>query len=258
MPELPDLQVFSKNLQKKIKGKKIIKLAVPVSKKLNISVPGLEKTLVGQRLKKVIREGKEIHLVFDKDVLALHMMLHGNLEIFTNNKELKHSIIELYFDDGKGLALTDWQRTATPTLNPKAKDSPDALSPKITPSWLKDILMKKKSQVKSVLMDQKIIRGIGNAYADEILWDSRISPFSISNKIPAQKITALSKSIKKVLKNAEKQIREKHPDIINGEVRDFLLIHNSKQKKSPGAAPIQNKLLGGRTTYFTKEQVLYK
>lgn len=66
-------------------------------------------------------------------------------------------------------------------------------------------------------MDQKVIRGIGNAYADEILWEALISPVSVCNKIPDNKIKALSKSIKKVLKNAVKQIVKKKPDIISGD-----------------------------------------
>jgi formamidopyrimidine-DNA glycosylase len=83
-------------------------------------------------------------------------------------------------------------------------------------------------------MDQHVIRGIGNAYADEILWDAGISPFSISNKIPGKKIDALVKSIKSVLKEAEKEIVKRDPGIISGEVRDFLKIHNAKKTHSPG------------------------
>jgi formamidopyrimidine-DNA glycosylase len=71
---------------------------------------------------------------------------------------------------------------------------------------LKERLAKSKAVVKSALLDQHIIRGIGNAYADEILWDAGISPFSISNKIPDAEIKALLKSIKSVLQRAEKSI----------------------------------------------------
>lgn len=80
------------------------------------------------------------------------------------------------------------------------------------------------------MLDQQLIRGIGNAYADEILWDAGISPFSVSGKIPPGKISALAKSIRKVLKAAEKRIIKKHHGIIAGEVRDFLLIHNPDKK----------------------------
>jgi formamidopyrimidine-DNA glycosylase len=107
-------------------------------------------------------------------------------------------------------------------------------------------------------MDQKVIRGIGNAYADEILWHALISPLSVCNKIPEDKIKTLAKSIKTVLHDAIKKILKSHPDIIKGEVRDFLVIHNSSKKKSPTGAEIKQTTIGGRKTYYTDEQELYK
>ena len=108
------------------------------------------------------------------------------------------------------------------------------------------------------LIDQKMIRGIGNAYADEILWKTGLHPESICNKIPDDKIRTLAKDIKTVLKDAEKQILKIKPDSISGEERSFLKIHNSKKTKSPTGAKIQNKKLSSRITYFTNEQQLYK
>ncbi len=95
-------------------------------------------------------------------------------------------------------------------------------------SFLKETLSAKKTVIKTILLDQHIIRGIGNAYADEILWEAGISPFSVANKIPADKIKDLAAAIKKVLKDGEHQIKKEKPDIISGEVRDFLKIHNSR------------------------------
>ena len=107
-------------------------------------------------------------------------------------------------------------------------------------------------------MDQKIIRGIGNAYADEILWDAGISPFSVCNKIPDEKIKRLPRSIRSVLQDAEKQIRKSKPDIISGEVRDFLKIHNAKKEQSPTGGKIHHKMANSRITYYTDEQELFK
>ena len=258
MPELPDLQVFSRNIDKKIAGKKIRKVNVPVSSKLKVSVRILREELEGQVVKKVYREGKELHLAFKNGtVLGLHLMLHGDLHFFSGKNQNNNTIIEILFDDESGLALTDWQKMATPTLNPEPREAPDALSKEVNVQFLKSILRKTRTSVKNVLLDQHIIRGIGNAYADEILWDAGISPFSVSNKIPDDKIKALAKSIKKVLVNAEMQILKSHPDIIKGEIRDFLLIHHSKKKESPTGATIYTKTVGSRKTYYTDEQELY-
>jgi formamidopyrimidine-DNA glycosylase len=108
------------------------------------------------------------------------------------------------------------------------------------------------------LLDQHNIRGIGNAYADEILWDAKISPFAVSNKIPEAAIKRLVKSIRSVLKDAEKQILKKDPDIISGEVRDFLPIHNSKKTHSPTGGKIISTTVNSRITYYTEEQELFE
>ena len=259
MPELPDLQVFSHNLTKALKGKTIKEVNAPDSKKLNVPLKEVNAVLKSQTVKEVYREGKELFFKFNKgDLLAMHLMLKGKLYLFENKNEHKYTIIELFFTDDTGLALTDFQGRATPSLNPEKKEAADALSDEVNFQFLKEKLQGTRSTVKNILMDQHIIRGIGNAYADEILWDARISPMSVSNKIPESQIKELAKSIKQVLKDAEKNIVKTHPDIISGEVRDFLLIHNSKKKKSPTGAAIQVSESGARKTYFTNEQELFK
>lgn len=255
MPELPDLQVFARNLDKKLSDKTLKAVTVLPAAKLNVTHNALQDKLHGQKLEKVYRSGKELYFKFSKgDVLAMHLMLHGKLYLFEKENEQKYSLIELLFTDGTGLVLTDFQKAAKPTLNPADNHVPDAGELNI--DYLKEKLSKKKTSVKTVLLDQKLIRGIGNAYADEILWDARISPFSIANKIPGDKVKDLLKSIEKVLKDAEQQIIKSNPEIIAGEVRDFMLIHNAKKKQSPTGKEILVEK-DSRKTYYTEEQVLY-
>lgn len=258
MPELPDLQVFSLNLQKKLARKKVTKVIVGKAKRMKTPAATLKKNIEKKTIKKVYRAGKELHFEFsDGTVLGLHLMLKGRLNFFEGKNEHKYTILELQFDDDTGLAMTDFQGQATPTLNPEEPDAPDALDTAVNYSFLKKALQT-KATIKNLLLDQHVIRGIGNAYADEILWKAGISPFSISNKIPDTKIKALAKAIKSVLKNAEKQIRKSNPDIIAGEVRDFLDIHNAKKKTSPGGAAIKQSTASSRKTYYTDEQELFK
>jgi formamidopyrimidine-DNA glycosylase len=258
MPELPDLQVFSSNLNKKFSGKTLKKISIENKKKLKNSVEEF-KALEGKELKKIYREGKELYFQFsDKNILAMHLMLRGQLYFFEKENTHKYAIAELLFDDDTGLALTDFQGMANVHLNPEESKAPDAMADEMNTSFLKETLAAKKTVIKKVLLDQHIIRGIGNAYADEILWEAGISPFSASNKIPSDKIKDLTAAIKKVLKDGEHQIKKEKPDIISGEVRDFLKIHNSHKTQSPTGAKIQQKTIGGRKTYFTDEQELYK
>ena len=256
MPELPDLQVFSRNLTKALKGKKLDKIDVKIAQKLNVSERKLKETLEGQKLKEVVRVGKELQFEFENDhVLAIHLMLHGQLFLFDRSNNHKFTIIELLFDDGKGLALTDFQKAATPTLDPEKSAVPDALD--ASEKYLEEKLAATRSPVKTLLMDQHILRGIGNAYADEILYDARLSPFSASNKIPPDKVRQLVKSIKKVLEDAEKHILNHNPDIISGEYRDFLQVHQPKRKQTPAGETIRQKPVGSRKTYYTDSQELF-
>jgi formamidopyrimidine-DNA glycosylase len=256
MPELPDLQVFSKNLSKHFAGKKLQHIKVVKATKLKDSQVALTKALKDAKLRSVYRSGKELRFEFDNGkVLGLHLMLNGELKLFDSKNEHKNTIVELLFSNDKGFAVTDWQGLANVKLNPVDKEGVDALE--VNEKYFQEILQT-RTIIKSLLMDQKKIRGIGNAYADEILWKAGISPFSKSNKIPQHKIKDLSKAIKSVLRNAEKQILKKEPDLISGEVRDFLLIHNSTKEKSPTGKKIHTKMAGGRKTYYTEEQELYE
>jgi formamidopyrimidine-DNA glycosylase len=257
MPELPDLQAFSKNLTALLAGKKVKEVRVPYTKKIKIAAKEFNSTLAGQKLKKVYRMGKELYFQFDKDILALHLMLRGQLFLFEGEHDKKYAIIELHFNDKTGLVMTDFQGQATPTLNPEEHDGVDALSDEVNFKFLKEKFQASKASIKNLLLDQHFIRGIGNAYADEIFWHAGISPFSIANKIPDAQIKKLAKVIRKVLADAEKKILKAKPDIISGEVRDFLLIHNAKQKESPTGGKIKIDKKGGRKTYYTDEQKLF-
>jgi formamidopyrimidine-DNA glycosylase len=259
MPELPDLQVFSRNLNKALKGKTLEKIRVVNGSRLKVNASALNKGLAGRKLLEVYREGKQMRFRFDKDmILGMHLMLHGKLYLAEKNDEPKSIIASLIFDDGTTLHLTDFQGMAQLSLNPEENDAPDALSKKMTASFLKKIMAATRKTVKDVLLDQQLIRGIGNAYADEILWQARISPFSKADKIPPAKVTALATAIKKVLTTAEKNILKHDPDIIAGEIRDFLVIHNAKKKTSPGGKAIKHTAERSRKTYYTDEQELYK
>lgn len=258
MPELPDLNVFAKNLDKELAGKKVEEIDVKNKSKLKVSVSELKKEIEGSKLKKVYREGKELHYEFSNgNILGMHLMLHGGLEILNDKNDKKNTIVEIHFEKDKILVLTDYQGAANIALNPEVKDSPDALSEAVDYKFLKGKLSKKKTTIKAFLLDQNMIRGIGNAYSDEILWESKIHPESKCNKIPDDRIKALAKDIKSVLKDAEKQILKINPDIISGEERSFLKIHISKKKESPTGGKIHNKMVNSRITYYTDEQELY-
>jgi formamidopyrimidine-DNA glycosylase len=255
MPELPDVEVFSKNLDKVFAGKKLLKIKVVNGQKLPDTAQALSKSLEGKRLKRIFRSGKELRFEFADGTLAgLHLMLTGDIFIFEEKNDHHSTIIELYFEGRKNLTLTDRMRNAYIKLNPVDRAGVDAL--KLDFAYLKNIF-NRKTNIKNILLDQDLIRGIGNGYSDEILWETRISPYSMAAAIPDEKIRELAKAIPKVLLDATRKIYSAYPGKINDEVKEFLKIHR-RTDKSPTGYPIRIDTKGSRKTYYTEEQVLYK
>lgn len=258
MPELPDVQIFSGNLKKLFAGKQLRKIVLINGKKLKDSQQQLSKALEGFELKDVYRSGKELRFLFSNgDILGMHLMLTGDIFVFDKVNVHKFTIVEMHFKDGSGIALTDRMRNANIKLGPVDKDGIDVFDKKFTLKYLTSILHR-KSKIKDLLIDQDFIRGIGNGYADEILWETKISPYSNPEAIPGEKLSELIKNVKKVMKKAIAQISKKYPDIIQGEIKEFLKIHTRKKTESPTGFPIIIDNKSSRKTYYTEEQVLYK
>jgi len=255
MPEIPDLEVFRKNLDRILHGKVLRGIK---GKVLNSASNKITKSiLTGQKLSGIHREGKQLFFKFSKgNVIAVHLMLHGEFHIPKKTEKLKQSMLEFKFDEVR-LVVTDWQKQANATLDPEPSEVPDVLSPQCNTRYLRKIMESHKA-IKSLLRDQSKLRGLGNAYTDEILWETRISPFSICNAIPGSLIPRLNRNIRKVLKSAIKQILKEDPERITGELRDFLKIHNARKKMSPTGYPILREKKGSSSTYYTKEQKLYR
>jgi formamidopyrimidine-DNA glycosylase len=255
MPEIPDVEVFSRNLNKALTEKKLIKVKVVNGKKLPDTAKALSINLEGKILKRIYRSGKEFRFEFqDGTLLGLHLMLTGDMFLFSGKNEHHSTIVELYFEGDKNLALTDRMGNAQIKLNPIDKDGVDAMV--LDFKYLKKIF-NRKSTIKTILLDQDLIRGIGNGYSDEILWEARISPYSVASAIPEEKIKELVKIIPAVLKEATQKIDKAYPGRVNDEVKEFLKIHRKVDAKSPTGYPIHIDTKGSRKTYYTDEQVVY-
>jgi formamidopyrimidine-DNA glycosylase len=258
MPELPDVEVFSRNLNKELAGDRLLKVKVVNGRKLQDSPAALSKALKGKVLEKIYRSGKEMRFAFkDGTILGLHLMLTGDIFIFEGRNDHHSTIVEFMFKSGKGIALTDRMKNANIRLNPVDKAGIDALSPKLNLSYLKKALERNK-KIKTLLTDQDIIRGIGNSYSDEILWAAKISPYSIASAIPEKKVKDLLVLMKKILKTEIEKIYKHYPGKVNGEVKEFLKIHTKEKAKSPTGALITIDQKGMMRTYYTKEQKVYK
>ena len=258
MPELPDLEVYSINLKKQLIGKKIIDIQIH-SEKVEFDPTELKNAIKNSTLQNVKREGKELYFYFSNDnVLAVHLRWFGFYELVKDNSKIKGKLLTFIFNEGKNLVIIAHPSFAKFRINPPLSSIPDALGSEFTLVYLKNQLKTKtRKNIKAFLIDQNILRGIGNAYADEILWQARISPESKCGKIAEHAIEKLYKAIKFVLQDAIKQIQIIEPNLIKGEIRSFLKVHGASKKYSPTGCPIIQKKIIGKYTYFTKEQILY-
>lgn len=257
MPELPDLTVFSQNLSVKLRGKKVRAINYHKDKRLNVSQGELSNVIAGNVIDDIRRSGKEVEFVFsNKATILVHLMLSGGFSITDVPATVKFRVLTIEFYDNASLVVADPKGLVTVNLNPAPPNVLDALE--INGDYLrKKALDKPKALAKAFLIDQSIVRGIGNAYADEILWQARVSPKSIIGNIPDQIIDDLAKSITLVLTDAIEKIKASNPTIMSGEIRDFLVIHNPDKERSPTGHEVIKEQIASKTTYYTDEQVLY-
>lgn len=255
MPEIPDLNIFRKNLAKRLEGKQLKHIDIIVPRKLKIPEADLKLALGGKKLITIKRIGKELHFFFEDHVLGVHLMLHGAMHWYEKKNENKFTIAELLFEDGTGLAIGDWQKAVILTLDPAPQKAPDAMD--MPKGYLKDALKKNSKHIKTVLTEGKTVQGIGNAYVDEILYAAGISPYSKADKVPDKKIEDLTKAIYTVLTDAENHILKNFPDTITEKERDFLQVHRPKQKQTLKGELIHVDEIDGRKSYYADSQQLF-
>ena len=262
MPELPDLEVFKENIFKRLTSKKLTKVIV-FSQKITTPQVVLEEELLGRELQSIIRHGKELWFDFaDRRVISAHLMLNGNISIRENSSAkniINNKVFALMFEN-ESVVFHDTGSIGTVIkYKPFVGKAPDALGSDFTLEYFLTTARKNSlANIKAFLIDQKIIRGIGNAYADEILWHAKISPKSIAGQIPEKMLLDLHQAIGIVLQNAITSIKAISPDITSGEERSFLNVHNKLKKKTDAGFPILVEMVAGKKTYFTDEQVIYK
>lgn len=257
MPELPDLTVYAENLTKILKGKKVKSVELFKPQNSDADFNKLKESIIDQTIQGVNRVGKEIEFVFsNKTKLQVHLMLTGKFHINKNIQNINFKILSLFFSEGETLTISDPKGFANLKLNPTPSDVPDALD--LDESYLTETIQeKRRTNVKSFLLDQKIIRGIGNAYADEILWHAKISPKSVLGKLPEKVIIDFNNSIKVVLLDAIEKIKHSDPNILSGEIRGFLAVHNYKRNETPTGHKIIRERISSKDTFYTDEQILY-
>ena len=259
MPELPDLEVFKDNVFSRLSSKRLVGIEVFNIKKVLAPQKILADDLIGRDLLCIDRIGKELFFDFGDRYITAHLMLNGEMSIVDEDEvdAIKFKIFSMCFEQ-ETIVFSDRGSLCTIKYMPLPGNTPDAFSNAfIWEYFLGAARGKSRVNVKAFLIDQSVVKGIGNAYADEILWDARVSPYSVVGKIPEEKLKAIYLAINSVLKDAVVSIKRISPDIISGEERSFLKVHNRNIKETATGYPIIIEKIASKTTYYTKEQVAY-
>lgn len=209
MPELPEVEVTKRGVSKALLNHKIVEVYVG-DKKLRVPMTPELKLLEGASVQKLERRGKYIIVFTDKGSLIIHLGMTGHLQIIESNTEMAlHDHFEMKLDSGLSVRYNDTRRFGllvyiAPGEDPYAYPmiaslGPEPLEDSFTPEVLLERLKSRKSSLKQALMDSKIVVGVGNIYASETLFLSKISPERKANSLSKEEASLLVKNIKEVL-----------------------------------------------------------
>ncbi len=212
MPELPEVETTIKGLEI-VRNQKINKVNIHTNK-LRFKIPNsLKKKLLNSKISNIRRIAKYIILDLDNHYsLIIHLGMSGRLKIdqfdFTRDKH-DHFIVVFYnkkiltFNDPRKFGFIDIVKTISlMKKNYILNLGIDALSKKLNSKYLDKKVSRSEVPIKQILLNQKIISGIGNIYASEILFDAKISPLTSGKDLKISHIIKLIFSIRKILKKA--------------------------------------------------------
>jgi len=264
MPELPEVETVKNVLKKKLINQCIKRVEVLYKNIIETNLNDFIYNLPGEKIVDIKRQGKYLIFELDNYYLVSHLRMEGKYFIKdVNDKIEKHEHVIFYFDDFT-LRYHDTRKFGRMDLVSKDKlyiDTAlshlgiDANSKDLTIDYLKEKLNKNKP-IKTLLLDQDIIAGIGNIYADEILFASCIHPETHGNKLNNKDINNIIDNSKKILDkaiiNGGTTIRSYTSSLgVTGHYQDYLMVHQQEGKKCPICKSIIKKIVvGGRGTYY--------
>jgi formamidopyrimidine-DNA glycosylase len=272
MPELPEVETIVNELNQVLKNRKIKEVFLNWDKlfKKRIELEDFKKILKNKKILKVSRRAKNILIELEGGlILLIHLKLTGRILYGEKSFIEKDPYLRFYLvlDNQKIMALSDLRKFAKILLIKKEelekiedlKDlGPEPLAKDFTLEKLIERLKNKNKKIKEVLMDQKVIAGIGNIYANEILWEAGINPFKLSKDLNQKEFENLYKAIRKVLSLAIKYqgstISDEMYRDIYGKEGEYGKIRKVYQREGEKCFRCQSKILrkvqNGRSTFY--------
>lgn len=266
MPELPEVETVRRGLDRLVKGKVMAKVEVSYAPMIKTGVAAFCQDLVGQEIVEVARRGKYLLLYLTDFVLISHLRMEGKYNLFPDQVPAnKHFHVFFTFTDDATLVYQDVRKFGTMELLGKAEVEAYFLSRKLGPEpteedfGLEDFatkLARSKKPIKSHLLDQSLVAGLGNIYVDEVLFKARVHPTQASCQLSAEQVADLRHATITVLQlGIEKggsTIRTyKNALGMDGTMQDYLQVYGKTGQACPRCqTEIVKVQLGGRGTHF--------
>jgi formamidopyrimidine-DNA glycosylase len=269
MPELPEVETTARGLRARIVGRRICRVSgVDWPRMLpNSSEAELQVALTGLTVKVVQRKGKYVLVGLADDVwLGIHRKMSGNVLLRPAAAPPEtHTHLEIEFDDGSLLRFVDPRKFGRVYLFSSSADLNDFIAARLGPDSLIDLdaavltamLRGRTGRIKSLLLDQAFVAGIGNLYADEALWEARVHPLRSADSLSGVEMGRLAMAIKHVLLHGIERngtsFSSTYRDVDDrpGENQSFLNAYGRESEPCPRCGrPITRILIGARSSHF--------
>ena len=266
MPEIAEVETVRNTLKKRILNKPIKSVNVRYTKMIESNLEEFKKVLVGRSFLDIKRRGKWLIFVLGDYYLLSHLRMEGKYFIKNHGEELnKHEHVIITFTDDTDLRYHDTRKFGRMNLIKKeelataeeiAKQGLEPGDENLTAKYLIDKFKKKRLPIKTVLLDQTIISGLGNIYANEVLFAAGIDPLKkacdVSLEEASRIVTESNRIIKAAIKMGGTTIKSYTSSLgVTGRFQQYLCVH--KREGMPClkcGTTILNMKVNGRSTYF--------
>jgi formamidopyrimidine-DNA glycosylase len=262
VPELPEVETIRAQLAPRLEGRVLARVEI-LDPRLTRPFDLFEvaEELEGDRVVAVERRGKYLLVRLESGFgLLVHLRMTGSFGF----SPVSHERAILDLDDGSRLAYRDVRRFGTwlvldaSELEPylARKNGPEPLGPRFTARWLAAQLARRRGPLKAVLLDQRVVAGLGNIYADEALWRARVNPVRPANDLSPEEIGRVVRAVRAALRagiaRQGSTLRDyAAPDGASGAMQDEFRVYgrDGEPCKRCGAT-ITKTRVGGRGTWF--------